>query len=601
MHVEIPLGPRRALGVSVRTMIIMRSAVPAFVAHALVPFSTQSFPSLVACDRSDAASEPASASDSANPASSSPRAIGFSQRSFWAGVPCFTSIVVGIALWMPIDTASAASAAEISSSTIRYVTLSRPMPSYSSGGHMPRKPSLPSSSTTSRGKWLVRSHSAANGSIFSRANSRASSTTCSRTSVAVDIEPLPRFPAQLPGSNHFLEQRRRTVLAPVEPVLQQLHDGETDIEPDQVGQRQRTQRMVHAELHDLIDAFGGRDSILHAEDRLVDHRHEHSIRHEPGRVVHDNRGLAQLFRDLNRLFDHPFPSSLSPYHFDERHERDRVHEVHPDDTLRPVGLLGDFRDGDRGRIRREDRTRRCQAIEVFEHLKLDVRILGCGLHDDLDLLRRLERGRSPDPLEYSRALRTAYRALFHLALEILFDRRHAAGERVLGHIDQRRVPPMLREDVGDAISHRSRTHDGDLAHPASHVRGCFQRAPITASVPAISTSVVTIPPSGPNAPPSTHACRPGVYSTTGTLNARPLTGASNRIARPAFQPKCSPQASAIPPAEKNANDSQIAASATFTVLKKVAWSFLACASPKRTARISIAGSGPSASARRRSG
>src|SRR5207253_2152440 len=236
MNAELPLGPRRALGVSVRAMIIMRSAVPAFVAHALVPFSTQSFPSFVACDRSDAASEPASASDSANPASSSPRAIGFSQRSFCAGVLCFTSIVVGIALWMPIDTASAASAAEISSSTIRYVTLSRPMPSYSSGVHMPRKPSLPSSSTTSRGKWLVRSHSAANGSIFSRANSRASRATWSRTSVAVDIEPLPRFSAELPVGDHVLEQRRRLVLVRVQPVLQHLHDREADVEADQIGE-----------------------------------------------------------------------------------------------------------------------------------------------------------------------------------------------------------------------------------------------------------------------------------------------------------------------------------------------------------------------------
>src|SRR6266852_3000763 len=277
MNVEIPLGPRRALGVSVRTMIIMRSAVPAFVAHALVPFSTQSFPSFVACDRSDAASEPASASESANPASSPPRAIGFSQRSFCAGVPCFTSIVVGIALWMPIDTASAASAAEISSSTIRYVTLSRPMPSYSSGVHMPRKPSLPSSSTTSRGKWLVRSHSAANGSIFSRANSRASSTTCSRTSVAVGIEPLPRFSAELSLGDHFLEQRRRLVLVRVEPVLKHLEDREAHVEPDQVGERQRTQRMIHAELHHLIDPCGGCDSILHAEDRLVDHGHQHAV------------------------------------------------------------------------------------------------------------------------------------------------------------------------------------------------------------------------------------------------------------------------------------------------------------------------------------
>src|SRR6266566_7362853 len=291
MNVEIPLGPRRALGVSVRAMIIMRSAVPAFVAHALVPFSTQSFPSFAACDRSDAASEPASASDSANPASSSPRAIGFSQRSFWAGVPCFTSIVVGIALWMPIDTASAASAAEISSSTIRYVTLSSPMPSYSSGVHMPRKPSLPSSSTTSRGKWLVRSHSAANGSIFSRTNSRASRATWSRTSVAVDIEPLPRFSAELSLGDHFLEQRRGPVLVRVDPVLQHLHDREADIEANQIGEGQRTERVIHAELHHLIDRLRRRYALVYTEDRFIDHRHQHAVRHESGRVVDQDRRL----------------------------------------------------------------------------------------------------------------------------------------------------------------------------------------------------------------------------------------------------------------------------------------------------------------------
>src|SRR6266581_1643452 len=220
-------------------MIIIRSAVPALVAHAFVPFSAQCLPSRVACDRSDAAAEPDPASESANPASSSPRAIGFSQRSLCSGVPCFTSIVVGIALWIPTETAMEESAAEISSSTIKYVTVSRPMPSYSSGVHIPRKPSLPSSSTTSRGKCLVRSHSAAKGSIFSRANSRASSTTCSRTSVAVGIEPLARLPAELSFGDHFLEQRRGPVLVGVESVLQHLHDREAHVEADQVGERQR--------------------------------------------------------------------------------------------------------------------------------------------------------------------------------------------------------------------------------------------------------------------------------------------------------------------------------------------------------------------------
>src|SRR6266550_7237829 len=133
------------------------------------------------------------------------------------------------------------------------------MPSYSSCVQIPKKPSLPSSSITSRGKCLVRSHSAAKGSILSRANSRASSTTCSRTSVAVGIESLPRFPAELSVGHHFLEQRRRPVLVRVEPVLQHLHDREAHVEADQIGERQRPKRVIHAELHHLIDRLRRRD------------------------------------------------------------------------------------------------------------------------------------------------------------------------------------------------------------------------------------------------------------------------------------------------------------------------------------------------------
>src|SRR6266487_6911561 len=102
------------------------------------------------------------------------------------------------------------------------------------------------------------------------------------------------------------------------------------------------------------------------------------------------------------------------------------------------------------------------------------------------------------------------------ALQILLYRRKPAGERVIRHINQRRIPAMLRKYVRDPVPHRPGAHHGHTTHPASQVRGCFQRAPITASVPANSTIVVTMPPSGPNGPPSTHAWYPGVYSTAGT-------------------------------------------------------------------------------------
>ena len=87
MNVEIPSAPRRASAASVRTITIMRSAVPPLVAHAFMPFSTQPSPepSRTAWARIPAGSDPASGSDSAKPASSSPRASGLSQRSCCAG------------------------------------------------------------------------------------------------------------------------------------------------------------------------------------------------------------------------------------------------------------------------------------------------------------------------------------------------------------------------------------------------------------------------------------------------------------------------------------------------------------------------------------
>src|ERR1051325_11905867 len=126
------------------------------------------------------------------------------------------------------------------------------MPSYSSGVHMPRNPSRPISAIAARGNSHVRSHSAANGSIFSFANSRASSTTCSRMSVAVDIEPHARFSAEPSRRDHLPEQPRRPVFQVAEAVLQYLHDREADVEPNQVRERERPQRMLHAQRHHLI-------------------------------------------------------------------------------------------------------------------------------------------------------------------------------------------------------------------------------------------------------------------------------------------------------------------------------------------------------------
>src|ERR1041384_28953 len=292
---------------------------------------------------------------------------------------------------MPIETASAASAAEISSSTMRYVTVASAMPSYSSGVHMPRNPSAPRSLMVWCGNSPVRSHSAAKGSIFSFANSRASSTTCSRMSVTVDIEPLARFSAELSVGNHFLEQRRRPVFLRVEPVLQHLHDREAPGEPDQVGERQRTQRMIHAELHDLIDRLRGGDTFVYTEDRFVDHRHQHAVRHESGRIVdHDGR-LPQRFCDLDGSFHGLVRRLWSTYYLDEFHDRHGIHEMHADVSIGPPRLLGDFGVRERRSVGCKDRTFGGEPIQLLKDVELDVRILGRRLHEDSRTLHAIER------------------------------------------------------------------------------------------------------------------------------------------------------------------------------------------------------------------
>ena len=112
--------------------------------------------------------------------------------------------------------------------------------------------------------------------------------------------------------------------------------------------------------------------------------------------------------------------------------------------------------------------------------------------------------------------------------------------------------------------------------------------------------VATIPPSGPNGPPSTHARSPGTYCTAGIRKGNPLTGASNTSDRPAFQPKWSPQQSGIPPGEKNANDSHAPARNTLTSAKPATSGLAACATAKTAERTTSAATGPTLSARRRS-
>jgi hypothetical protein len=75
-----------------------------------------------------------------------------------------------------------------------------------------------------------------------------------------------------------------------------LHDRKEHIEPNQVGQRQRTNRMVAAELHPFVYVLRTGISLREDKNCFVDHRQQHAIDDEAGCTFYGDRRLTQPCR-----------------------------------------------------------------------------------------------------------------------------------------------------------------------------------------------------------------------------------------------------------------------------------------------------------------
>ena len=70
------------------------------------------------------------------------------------------------------------------------------------------------------------------------------------------VEPPARLSAEPSRRDVFPQQRTWAVLRVAEAILQDLEYGHACVEPDEIGERERPHRMIHAELHDGIDRLG---------------------------------------------------------------------------------------------------------------------------------------------------------------------------------------------------------------------------------------------------------------------------------------------------------------------------------------------------------
>ncbi len=116
----------------------------------------------------------------------------------------------------------------------------------------------------------------------------------SRAALSRRRSPAPDLRPSRPAATCSRRSGQRRVARLAEPALEHLHDRDAGVEPDQVGERERAERVAEAEPGDGVDRLGLGDPGRERVDRLVDERHQDPVGDEAGDVARLDRLLAEV-------------------------------------------------------------------------------------------------------------------------------------------------------------------------------------------------------------------------------------------------------------------------------------------------------------------
>jgi hypothetical protein len=280
-------------------------------------------------------------------------------------------------------------------------------------------------------------------------------------------------------------------------ILEHAHDAEAHVETDEVGQLERANRMVEPDPRSRVDVLGRADPLLVGSHRLGEEWHEDAVDDEPGLVCGHDDLLAEGLRELPDGHDGRVARVARSDELDEGHDRDRAEEVHPDEPP-PAGARDGFRqpmDGDRARVRGEDRRRRGDRVELAPQAVLDLEVLEHGLHDEVGGGGRLQPVGRGQPGDRRVARLGRELALVDGPGEVAGDALDAGGRPPEVRLVDRHVLADRCVDLGDAVAHQPGAgHEHPLdGHAASVGRGAARdarRTPMT-TAPARATPAPT--------------------------------------------------------------------------------------------------------------
>ena len=155
------------------------------------------------------------------------------------------------------------------------------------------------------------------------------------------------------------------------------------VDPDEVDELARAHRPARTVLHARIEILDADTRLVEHADAVVQQRDQDAVDDEARRVVAPDRVLAELLGERERGVECLVRRKLRPDDLDERHQRRRVEEVHPDDPCGYRRRRGDLGHGERRGVRREHRVGRAGPLELGEELLLRRELLDDRLDDDV--------------------------------------------------------------------------------------------------------------------------------------------------------------------------------------------------------------------------
>ena len=180
------------------------------------------------------------------------------------------------------------------------------------------------------------------------------------------VEALAGLLAQQASADHLLHGQSGTILGVAGLGVDGLHDGQADIQTNQVSQSQGAHLVVRTVHHSGVDVFLGSDAVLQNDDSLVDHGEQDAVDHEAGSLADLDGVLAQVLGAAIDSLEGLVVGTGAADDLDQLHSGSGVEEVHAQNLLRTLGSGSNGGDGDGRGVGSQDGLGLADLVQFLE-------------------------------------------------------------------------------------------------------------------------------------------------------------------------------------------------------------------------------------------